>query len=79
MTRRTGTGLMEASGPGTITGHKVNLTMLVDQRIILVLTIWGQDCGMTLILHCVPKDQSVSMTHLKVKQTFPNHLNQNNT
>ena len=66
MTRRTGTGLMEATGLGTITGDRASLTILVILSIILVSTILGQDSGMTSKISSIHKDQSVNMTHLKV-------------
>ena len=50
MTRRAGNGLMEVIGLGSITGHQASLAILVDLRIILVLTIRGQDSGMTGVL-----------------------------
>ena len=64
MTRRTGTGLMEATGLGTITGDQASLTIIVILRIILVSTILGQDSGMTSGISLY-KDQSANMT-LKV-------------
>ena len=72
MTRRTGTGQMEASGLGTTTGGQDSLTMLVEMRIILVSISVDQESGMTsmrIFHHSINpsiKDQSVSMTHSKV-------------
>ena len=49
-TRKTGIGLMEVLGLGSIIGHQASLAILVDLRIILVLTGRGQDSGMTGVL-----------------------------
>ena len=64
MTRKTGTGLMEATGLGTITGDQVSLTIMVIWSIISCSTILGQDSGMTSGISLY-KDQSANMT-LKV-------------
>ena len=66
MTRRTGTGLMEASGLDTITGDEASQTIMVNMSIILVSIFLRKDSGMTLIISSIHKDQSASMTHLKV-------------
>ena len=66
MTRRTGTGLMEASGLGLIIGDEASLTIGKIRSIILVSTFMRQECGMTSIISSIHKDQSASMTHLKV-------------
>ena len=66
MTRRTGTGLMEATGLGTITGDQASLIIMVILSIILVSTILGQDSGMTSGISLY-KDQSASMTQVDRK------------
>ena len=48
--RKTGTGLMEVFGMGSITGHQASLAIILELSIILVLTIRGQDSGMTGVL-----------------------------
>ena len=67
MTRRTGTGLMEASGLGTITGDQASLTTTQGMRIILVLIFLGEDNGMTSVAPGILKDQSVSTTQVQVR------------
>ena len=66
MTRRTGTGLMEANGLGTRTGDQASQTILVTVSIILVSTILSEDNGMTSLISSIHKVQSASTTHLKV-------------
>ena len=73
MTRRTGTGLMEATGLGTITGDQASQdNMMVN--FILVSTFLGLDSGMTSIISSIHRDQYASMPRLKVGNSQEKYL-----